>query len=224
MENIRLPGVTPLGLLEYPAAAPGQIYNVNFTGTLFGQRIITTFYWYIDTQTGPNVDIGVAQNALLDSPDMTQLKLAYATAMPTDWNASHVSIQKISNPRMMRVFRDWTQFGAQTGAVTANQQVSITRRGLEANRHNVGAIRLPAVSNVTLVEDGMITQAYKELLGNIAAMMVNQIATVIGTTQLVWQPTLGAIVNTLPSLIPIIQTSVEPEVRTLSRRTVGRGI
>jgi len=100
-----------------------------------------------------------------------------------------------------------------------NISATITKRGVEAGRKNIGSVHVPNIPVNTAV-DGMWTEPYKALLQDLADRLKAPFT-------LATPSTLTPIIahRTNLALSPdVATTDVKPEVRVQRRRTVGLGI
>lgn len=196
---------------------------VTINGTLFGQRIMSTFGYVVESQTGSNQDddaFTALRNKLCELGGLVD---KYLACLPSQYVKGQIWIQDIQPTRIVkRVFTNIAA-GATSGEVaeTANIAGTILRRGDFANRRNVSVLHLPSPTTVNWIDQGNFTvqalTAYQALADKI---ILDQATTV-------------PVVNYAPSIlpktaaglpVPITSANAQDIVRTMHRRTVGLGI
>jgi len=192
-------------------------------GKMNGQACWNTFHYRLDTLTAPiTVNTALSNlHAALDGDN--QLFDRLCAASPDNFVIEEVDYQVISPARYMKQTLVATHAVGEVGsdAITSNLMASITRRGEEATRNNVGGIRVAAPTTALEAASGEWAVGYKALLSNLADELL-QAAVAAGGAQ-IWGPGLfGPWQN--PVFRPIVATAVSEEVRVMRRRTVGRGI
>lgn len=203
-------------------AAVGQIYAVNFELVMFGQRLLNTFKYRLDTLpvAASTKQVCDAANTALQT--INNLKDKYLNAVPTQVLLNNIVIQTIYPTRARREVYALSQSGLWLGAaIVANTAISIERFGETATRHSIGRVQLPASNQSVDVNNGVLQAAgYITALNNFKTQMLAQLmlAAPVGTLTpvLVRSPVDG-------NYEYLNGTTLQLTSRVMRRRTVGVG-
>lgn len=193
---------------------------VSFRGTLFGQRIINTFWYQLSLVTGTPDETAFnnAFHSVLNAPAGCIEK--FLDCMPSQYLLNEVWIQKIESFRVVAnkyLHSNPGTFSQDTA--TANLAACITRRGAAASRHNVSSLHLVYPSLDTGALSGSISPAW----GTAATAFLPFVAQsyVVGSLG-----TMSPIINNGPGAIavsPIVMAFLQTTLRVMRRRTLGLG-
>lgn len=200
-----------------------DVVGIQIHGTIFGQRTISTWWYrvlvpstsasYITalTHVVSNFDAGA------DSPGP-----AFSLAAPQNWTWNFTRGQVVSPTRKIYVESVVGQPGQiAEDATTPNLQGSITRRSELGTRRNISSLHSVALPPTGQV-DGLLSAGYKALLATVATKSLNILDWVGDAVEL--QPIVWGPATPTDTTRAITSTIVQDQVRTLNRRTVGRGI
>lgn len=199
----------------------GDKILITFSGSLFAQRILNTFWYQVSALTGtPNTtSFGTALNTAITGA--ATLKTAFLDCCPDNYNLDQTWIQFIDPVRVVKsVFNDNLPgtWGADTD--TANVAGVITRRGNLAGRKRVGSLHVPISSDPTAITDGILVPGLLARMATLASEL--PIALGVGSLGQVNPILRNGPLTTDVTLIDSAFT--HNEVRTMRRRTLGRGI
>lgn len=203
--------------------AIGDVFLVTFDGRLSNQRILNTFHYEVITSPDVPTDRWDSYDeiyAQVASPGALAEKFLAFTA--SNYELKYIQIQCVAPVR--KIFRRYTMNtpGTRAGNAPApNLALSIERRGDSATRRGVGRLQVPGLLATDIV-NGLIQAPAFILASAIKDQLL--LAVPVGGTTGFADPTLygitpgGSYHKTL-----IIGADVKDTVRTMSRRTVGRG-
>lgn len=202
--------------------AVNDVIEITVKGELYGQTILNLFHFKL-IEVGAATDYVPFCNAVNAAFNIapTGYIVPMADCMTTDYNFTQIRIQRIYNGRLAAIgfAPDTTTGSIAEAALPPGTSVSIQRTGLQANRQNIGGIRMAGVPP-TYVDGGVLSSAGRLAYENFAERFPNNITSVdIGT--------LAPIIlhrAMVPNSPLIFSTTVPNTVRTMSRRVVGRGI
>lgn len=211
--------------------AIGDLLLVTFRGTIFNQRVMNTFWYSIRTlnvTNTPTIETVATQiNAQIGLT--TAWLTAYKAVLPEFYSIDELWVQRVFPQRIMKEVFVIAENGSHAAeGICCNLQASIMRRTEVAEPGNVGGVRICMPDISTAGDQGGLTVLYKGLLTAFAAKMDDVLTLAVGTTV---EPVLP---TRLPPVPPakqgvidgsrdIDRITVMDTVRTLSRRTVGRG-
>jgi len=211
--------------------AIGDLLLITFRNTLFSQRLMNTFWYNIKTVNITNTPtIETLSNQIFTAMGPgTGFFTTYRACLGTDLMIDQMWVQKIFPTRIMKEVLDVNLAGNGAGAYdTANVQGSIMRRTEVARPGNIGGIRLPLPTGEDWQIQGKLGGVALTNYSALAANMDNEWTLAVGTVIEPVLPTRDPPVP--PKKQGIINGSrdlarfeVMKEVRTMSRRTVGRG-
>lgn len=206
-----------------PALSIGDLALYTLRGSLYDQKIISTYGYLVDAITG-TPDLFVALDALIEKlNDVGGIRATYLGCCPPEYHMEEEWAQKISPTRFRAVKNVVDEFGLFTDgqARTANSAASITRRGDEAVRAAVSTLHVPIGQSGEEIAEGRVTQALLDALNVHAAQIKLDVTTVVGTVT--WTPVIPNPANPGLSIV-ITDAFAQDTVRVMRRRTVGLGI
>jgi hypothetical protein len=209
-----------------------DLVTVDVLGTIFNQRIITTFP-YVVSQASLTNDTITACKAIADYWQSGAVSpfLSFLACCPQNYTADWIRVQRVYPTRNRSYSSPVNLPGTDANdATTANSAASIERAAALAGRKYVGRISIPALAPFNQV-DGMVLAAFKVKMGTVASKMLN-----------VYAPTTGdGMLQITPCLIHRVKTGTPPHwvitgasqlytaipqdtVRTQRSRNIGKGI
>ena len=211
--------------------AIGDLILFTHRGQIFGQKVMNTFWFNVKTLNlvnTPTVET-LCNQMFTTLGNATGWLNTFLACCPSNYTLQQQWAQRVFPTRIMKEVNQLDLDGTHANeAQTANVQAAIMRRTEVAQPGNIGGIRIivPGGSEVQL--DGLLTGAYKTILGGFAANMDNEWTIAAGT---VIEPVLPTRDPPIPPAKQGIingsrdldRVEVMPTVRTMSRRTVGRG-
>lgn len=205
-----------------------DIVEITFGGTIFLQKTMTVLHYRV--VTAPAVNEAWDQlNSLCVDLKTALLYTNYLNLLSSNWHATEIRAQVVAPNRrpvvvVSAAFDGLNTFGSLTanasGVITKRTDV-ITHRTAPTKAGGVGSIHVPALPP-DWMDDGMLTTGCQIAF---ATWVPNLLATrSIGTGGLMapclWHRQAGS-----PRLSDdVVAMQVQDEVRTMRRRTVGRGI
>lgn len=205
----------------YPTAAVDDRYLVTYVGTLNGQRIMSTFWYRLDTIFGApdKGQIMDGMRAQLIVPNGHRQR--YLEAAPANYTLKETWIQPIRPTRYVKKIYGDTLLGLWSqNADTSNVAAVIERRGVKASKKAVSVLHMPVSTNVNAMASGDITLAYKVTLIALSAQIESQLVLVGGhiVKPVIDNGTAVTAYNEVQSAFP------QDTIRVMRRRTVGLGI
>lgn len=205
--------------------ALGDLIRVNYVGMAFNQRIMLTTAYAVDS-INPAVSESVLCNAILNElragggADLTESD--YLAVMPPQYTLQRIVCQKVAPVRYAYFGVNRGSAGAHAAAArTGNLSAAVVFKGALGRRDNIATHKIgPIPEGATVQADGLLTVAYKDLLDTLADSLTSNIAIAAHGALL------GAVIpnNAVPgSFTKIVDFETVDTVRTMSRRTVGRG-
>lgn len=196
------------------------------------QKCMNVFHYSVsgDTTGFSKFSMQEAFATLNASPGNGTWSFEFASVMSDAVFVDRVQVQQVFPQRLRVTEIDVNVQGTRIGIMRAqNVQASITKLGQIADRHNQGGMRIGGIREADY-QTGLITADYKTalttLVGDLAEVRTD------GLSPAQYHP---AIANKTqvpgsdpPKFVfsgssPVFQWVVENELRTMSRRTVGRG-
>lgn len=200
----------------------GDFCLVTLVGRANGQTLMNTFPYRCSTFSGtPTQDAALEAlfNALTDENDLVD---KFLDCLSSTYELKNVWLQIIRPTRRRKISYAMLDTGTYAAVMdTSNVQASITRFGADANRRNIGGIRLPMPTSPDAMQGGVIAVDYKEVLVLLASQMIQPVTTVGAVAT--WIPQVGVPAPSA-SPIPAVASVAQDTVRVLRRRTVGLGI
>ena len=204
-----------------PALAIGDVIEVSFRGTLFGQRILNILH-YVVSVTGAGQD-----NFQLEEIAQDMATSAISNPIIPAWLASVGAEYTMDEVRAQRVYPTRTIYQrslvdlAGTHAdpcLTANIAVSIQKRGLVSGRTGNGRMQLGGIPRSGMVDGSIDVAGYGALVSSLRnALALNQTTSV---TPVTIQPCIFNPLAAAPKYQLISSWLVQTTLRTMHRRTL----
>lgn len=208
------------------AIVTNDLIIVTFRGTLFGQRVMTTYGWVCTSSTSSNSTLS-DQASLTDAIGTdtgTTLLTTYLACLSPSVTVDQVWAQKIFPVRQIRTIRAINMTGTAGINDGASNIAAVISRGTEfGGRSQISNLHLPGPPTGTELVAGQWQDGYKTTLGLHAAESYDQITVAVTGGSFVLN---GAIIhrNGPPgSYNRISRHMVNPVARVMDRRTVGHG-
>lgn len=208
-------------------AVAGDIFIVSAFGTAFSQRIILTHHYRL-AAINPGVSDEAARDSLLDAVrggvgGGDVLEGPYLDLLPPEYTLDWWQAQLISPVRRaFNVFLRGNPGAHLDSTETANQSVAITLRTNNAGRDQVGTKKIgPIPQSANAQSNGSVAPAYLTLLTTFKNSLISDVVDLaLGAT---WNPIFYH--GPTAGDWNLITTGVaQQQIRTMSRRTVGRGV
>lgn len=206
----------------------GDIAEVTFEGVLFGQVTMTVLRYRLKTAglSGGKEASDDLEAKLIDVGEVWNL---YIKCLSSDWHATGNTIQRIHDTRMRAYFYDLSDPGdinvsantANTAAVITTFTELSTKRSEEKHEGQTGALHLPAIPWDRYV-DGLLTNAY--IGGPILDLTEKLPAPIVTAGGNTWQLIIYHPKGTTKVFDDVVGAFGQRTMRTMRRRTVGRGI
>lgn len=205
-----------------PTVDLNSVVQITVVGNYLGQTTMNTFPHLVTAIPTPNVQQEAAFIAMYNAMKAVGklFDRLYACCAP-NWEQRQVWFQEVRPVRFRKVVITEIKPGVYTDipGLTANVQGSIERYGELANRHEIGAVRIPLGTDDSCFDDGELTIAQKLALQNLGDQMVLP-TTALGVTM---RPLVGLGASTYPATFAV-GTITQETVRVIRRRTVRVGI
>ena len=207
--------------MPYPPAAPGQIYLVSAVGTWHGQTIINTMHLRTASITVPGTVENIYDDIHATLAAGTALLPIFLTLCPPEYSLDALWVQLIQPTRVVKKLYNVGLPGINlNSSTTANLQATVVRRGILANRKQQGAIRIPYPTLHPGDGNGNVSNAYRVVM---EALGDKLIGTLSGTNA-EYEHVLFNKANSPSTQVLCESREAKLTVRTMRRRTVGRGI
>lgn len=205
----------------------GDVVELVFEGDHDGQTILSTFHYLVQeiqpTPTQIETAFGVMHASLIGGA--FPLLSAFRDCVSVDYSLNYVRYQIVQPNRLPFIRFPHAVNGLVDGAcLPAANTVSLERRGAGTTRRNIGRLQMPAVPTAW-VADSQTNALAEEPYGNMALACALAWDDAFGEGSLLL-PCLIKQVTVGPAPPPILiwTGSAKTEIRTMSRRVVGRGI
>jgi hypothetical protein len=203
-----------------PGIPVGDIVQVRFEYTHFAQKMFNVLNYKCSTGAGAG-NIASETQAIADliagNGTPGSLVDPLVAILPATVTIDRVIVQDIAPTRWAYRFKTVGRTGARGDAPSANVDAVVTKRTDEAGRSKQGNFFLPGVASEDMIE-GFITAGFQAaIITNLAFLKLNITTPSAG----VYFPIIYNQLTT--AFTPITSFYVHPEVRVLTRRTVGRG-
>lgn len=207
----------------------GDIFEVRWVGECFQQKINLVHHYRTRLVSG-----GLPWTTVVDHMKASLTVLAggagnvetpYRACLPAQWLAQRIDFQLIYPIRLAKI--SFVLAGSGTHAhdtESSNQASVITFRGEEARRKMVANYHVgPIPQDVTVQDEGYLTTAYKTLLNDLADGMNQTVVDV--PDELTMDPIIfhRNPINAINSYDNFFSWVVQPTIRTMRSRTVGKG-
>lgn len=196
---------------------------ITFVGSLSSQTTMSTFTYGVSTVGGSiqQDDAFAALNVAICSAN--KLRDKFVACCPSNWTLEDIWYQVIGPTRYVKYNLSDAGVGPKSDytANTPNVAAVIMRRGDIAARKGISTLHIPAPTDAEWITGGELTVEALTALGTLSVEMKNDITVAVPSF------TITPIINNGPlagDVTPITQTVAMSTVRTMRRRTVGRGI
>ena len=201
------------------AIAVGDRFLLQFSGTLLGQHILSTWCLGLSIKASPDYEsLGAIINT--DLGGMDTLLTRYLAAAPSNYTLSEVWFQRIYSSRLYKLKYTNGGVGGTAAARVSNVAQTIERRGAIANKRNISSLHIPLAVDTTTVALGELTSAQLILANAVASASFGQVVTTTGDT-------LDFVINNdsaaLGGFSVIVQAFAQTTTRVMRRRTLRVG-
>lgn len=210
----------------WPSMPVQSVVEHIIRGEQDGQTTMTVLHWRVACDNAPDMLIKV--NEALQALDeaargVDGIHSAITDSRSADWKNTYSQWQVLVPERLPYIrFHDAAPGGVAGASLPSNSSVVLVKRGPAAGRHNRGAIHLPGVP-VAHTEDSRLNAAGMGAMAALSAIVPEWLQVMVGGRILEAYPIIydreAAILSA-----DIIDCTPVPEIRTMRRRTVGRGI
>jgi len=207
------------------ALVTGDVIQLSWRGTHFGQRIILTHAFVLtgDAPAGQTIQQDLADMlTFVSAGGAADIQTPYLALLPATYTLNETRAQRLNAPRS--AYTSNFPVGAvgthASAATVACDSAALTLRGPLADRHNTGTKKIgPCPDGASAA--GLLTAGYTTLVGALGTAMLMS-----GVPALAWA---------LTTVFPCIYDRVNDQVviptsfrvgatsRIMSRRVVGRG-
>lgn len=202
--------------------AVGMILQCTLRGQQDAQTTLTVLHFRLEADPTP-APIYAALGAFNThiSSGVNNLWTRYLNCISNVWEATSITSQIIYPIRYVgQSLLKGGEFGSVSGtALPVGNMVAITKRAEIAGPHGVGGVRMPGVPTSHAFESMVTANGF--LAYNIMALELTDNQTPTGGQN--WNPIIFNRSSPATSA-PIESASTQPQIRTMSRRVVGRGI
>jgi len=201
--------------------AVGDVLLVTFDGLWHNQRTMTTFHYGVGSLIGTPTYLQFATDMKTAFNTAGGLIPTFLACCPPDYFLNNMWVQTIAPTRVVKTILSIATSGQNASdSNTANLSSVVTRRGALANRKNIGSVHIPYPNLDADGSNGTISAAHLALM-EVFAVQVRRTVTMSGTGSVTPVLFNGP---TFTDVSPIESTISQLTVRTMRRRTVGRGI
>lgn len=203
----------------------GDIVSISVFGRVYGQRIIMTRNYQVNTATSGGDTRTQLQAIGNQYKSVGQVVEAYLGLMPEQYQGDVVRSQVIYPVRSSFVDVQMTNTGTIDTPEALNQSAAgITLQTPKAGRSQRATIHIGPLP-VDSVQSGTLTAGYVTLLNTLGARFLTQLSTTgpgaVAMTPIIYHRNGD---GPLQKSDPVTGYSVNDELRTMRRRVVGRGI
>ena len=206
------------------AAGQGDKFLVTINGLIHGQRTMTTFQYSLEDVTGALTVQDCYAALSSDFRAVGGMIELIKNAAPSTWTFTEAWYQKIASVRQVRLVESLSSGPGVRAASQVTQLAGvISRFGEVASRRARGRVYIPISSGD--VTSGAIVFALAGILASVAQQMLVEIPVLVNVATLkpwIYTPPKGN--PPLATNVQLYGTAVQTTARTLTRRTVGRGI
>ena len=210
---------------SYPVATVGSVFLMTLRMTWCNQQLRNVYHFRLD-QNSNNRSIDVVATALhsVANTPATGLYATHAALRDQDCVLNDVQIQAIDPARYVAIGFALNQAGAITtlspNLDTPNLAAVLTRRAVVATRRGVSSLHIPLAISTDTMANGSLTVAAQTDLGDHgnAILSIGSLGDGITMSSVIYHKAGNPLTNDIESFF------AETTVRTMRRRTVGRGI
>lgn len=209
-------------------AVVGDMFLLTANGVYAQQRIMLTHNYRL-IAIDPGITVELATSTLIKGvragaggSDLWETK--YLAALPPQYTLDNWQAQLIEPQRFVPVNFTRNVAGTHAGDTeTGNQAAVITLRTEKSGRNQVSNKHIgPIPQDVAVQDDGLVTAAYKTILGTLAtALLANYQDAATGA---IFQPVINHHTSPVVTYDPLKTYVLGSTLRVMRRRTVGLGI
>jgi len=205
----------------------GDLVTVTFRGTLYGQRVMTTFGWRVMNAVNAG-DTRLAQSALADaiSADVgTSLMGTYLASTTPALTVNEIWTQRIRPIRMRKTVKLVSLQGTNGASPnTPNVSGAICRKSDLGGRSALSNLRIPGITlEAGQVSAGVLSVGHRTLLDDLARESYEPFSVTNGVEVITYQGVIINKITAVPDHQLITAHTVNHHVRVSRRRTVGLG-
>lgn len=216
--------------MALPIVMTGDIINVQIRGRLYNQVTITSLFYQYATGSGSDiaqVAAGFSTGWWSAGPTV---KAAYLNCCAADYNFDQLWVQIVYPNRYASVLADGTgavgtlaspALPSNSCAVLSRKTGNATKRKLKLSNGQLGNLHIPGVPTTSVVGDRITDLIYLNNLGVLASALVT--TATLGTAGTALAGLFHAR-QPVPGFDQLNIWSIDNDVRTMRRRTLGRGI
>lgn len=203
----------------------GSIFELSLRSTVCDQRCINVLHYVVATETSETSIVAESLQLATAADAVGALGPAFRACLAQNCTHDEVVAQCIKDTLGTRYARQVLDVGdpgdAVEDATTANVSAVITKRTSFSGRWAVGGFHMPGIG-AGFYTGGLVTDVgFKAALNALASEMLQPITTVLGGEYL---PVIYHPDGLHGGYTPLLETELQDELRTMRRRTVGRGI
>lgn len=199
----------------------GDKILVSYVGEMFGQRLLSTFWYQVNTLVGaPNTTtFANALHTFLNAAGGMREK--FLACCPPQYNLVATWVQTIEPTRVVKSIYLEAQVGTYAqDANTANLAGVISRRGGLANRKNQSSLHVPMANLDPDMSGGTLSAGQLAALEDLSAVVILQAPlSGVGTAFPIIRNGTG-----IGDVSPILFAAPQDSVRVMRRRTLRVGI
>jgi len=202
------------------AVEAGDILLVTLVGVLEEQQILNTFHYGVSGISGAPSQVAFGTEVFAKLNAAGELFEKFFDCCPPAYHCTYAWVQFLAPVRYQKQIFEVDVVGQfAKNANTANAASVITRRGALANKHNVGSLHIPYPNLDDAASNGVISDALKNPLDLLCAKVKFEytLATLGQIQPILWDG------DGTASAVPITSAITQTTIRTMRRRTVGRG-
>jgi len=212
-----------------------SVFEVCMTYLVNGQTCRNFFHYRTGTEIpgfdGQDMQVAFSNKYLGNGAE--SLTDVFAAVLASNVSNIQGSVQQVWDERWRKTLNAYTAAGEQTEVCSAqNVQATLSKFGEMADRHNQGALHLGGLPSDAYI-GGELTTAYKALLATFGGAVFSVKSPNIAGTDYVLVPGILKKVETVPPTDPptyvidgstVMETyTIQPQVRTMRSRTIGKG-
>jgi len=206
-----------------PLIQPADVLLGILSGTLAGQRWILTFHYCVDDDADEIPLEKYTDPFKIATWDVGALP-GIKSLMSHESRLDTVTVQRVWPVRSIAWPFDFSGEDGDvgTGSLPPTNAAVMRRKGLTANRHNLGRIYIPGIPAANVVA-GKITAGALPDFNDTKVVLATALDVADGSNHATARAVLCA-QNAPQTHVDIVVTQVDPVLRVQRRREVGRGI
>lgn len=199
-----------------------DVIEITYEGILIDQRVLSVLHYFVDTPSTDGNYLSAMSHLLGNfQAGAVSPTIAYLNATAQNYELISLKGQVVYPTRKAYVRSNVGLPGLIAADCTApNLAGVITKRTSVGTRKGVGALHMPGIPP-SGYSGGLITGGQRTLYAAVQACLLNPFTDLLETT--VIEPCLWSR-NSPGTVLGLTQTTLQPEVRTMRRRTIGVGI